>query len=98
MCMAKAPKVSQTVTPPPAEAPQPLASPYGEEQPMGLSQLRFGSKNNLRLRKQAAPGAGGSTGGSSGSSSGSSSGGSGSGGGAGGGGSNPIKRPQGLQL
>jgi hypothetical protein len=91
--MAKSPKVTQTVTPPPAEAPQPLASPYGEDLPMGLSQLRFGSKNNLRLRKQtdpAQPADGGSSTGSTGSSPGTS---------RDSGGSRPyIPRSRGLQL
>jgi hypothetical protein len=51
MCMApKAPTVTQTVTPPPAEAPQPLASPYGTDEAMTLSALRIGSRNNLRSR------------------------------------------------
>jgi hypothetical protein len=101
MCMAKTPKVTQNVTPPPAEAPTPLASPYGEDEVLGLSQLRFNSKNNLKLRKAGGSQAGGSQAGGnagSGGTGGSGGGGSQTGGGGGGGGGGGFTQPRGRLL
>lgn len=93
MCLSspKSPTIQQTVAPPPAEAPAPLALPDGEA--MSVASLRLAGRNSLRTRKgpasptggasaSASSGATGGTSGTGSSSSGSvAAGGGGSGGG-----------------
>lgn len=63
MCMTPdAPQVTQTVTPPPAETPVPLASPYAnDELSTGLSGLRVASRSS-KARKGSSKGSTPSTG------------------------------------
>ena len=61
MCSPKAPAATTVVTPPPSAAPQPMAAADVQDAALNLSQLRIGSRNNLRLRAPAAAGAGGLT-------------------------------------
>ena len=50
MCSPSSPTVNQTVTPPPAAAPQPLALAEPSTSGANISQLRIGSKANTKMR------------------------------------------------
>jgi len=59
VCLPDPPKTPDPA-PPPAEAPRPLASPFPDDDEVGnLSQLRLGSRSNLRRSQRT----GGDTGG-----------------------------------
>jgi hypothetical protein len=53
MCKPPKPPASGLVTPAPLEAPRPMASP-DPAGGMNVSQLRIGSRNNLKMRAPAA--------------------------------------------
>lgn len=53
MCSPKPPKQNVVAPLPPLDAPKPMASPESGGPALNLSQLRIGTKNNLRMRTSA---------------------------------------------